>query len=145
MRRGRRDVIGAVALLGAAALVPLCGGADAWADRALETWRTCRGLSLAQGVSDLAMPVGVAVLAVAVGRALWRGHPEPLQLARVLAALAVGVLLTGSLKDFLDRPRPGAEFLAPGDCQRGNQPRGGRAARWSGRTHNGVSQVAPTR
>ena len=33
----------------------------------------------------------------------------------ILASLAVGTLLIGALKDVLDRPRPGAEFLTPGE------------------------------
>jgi undecaprenyl-diphosphatase len=106
--------LGALVLLAVAAVVPLCGPADAWLDRALDGWRTCRGLILAEQVSDLVKPVGAAVLALAVARALWRGRPRPLEVVWVLAALGAGVLLIGALKDVLDRPRPGAEFLAPG-------------------------------
>jgi len=111
--RWRRGGAGAAALLllCAAAVVPLCGAMDAWVDRACEAWRTCRGVVLAEQVSDLVRPVGIAVLVVAVARALWRGRPGWLSVLRVLAALGTGALLIGALKDFLDRPRPGAEFL----------------------------------
>ncbi len=108
------DALGPLALLAVAAIVPLLGAADAWIHRALEAWRTCGGLLLAERVSDLVMPVGVGLLAVAVGRALWRGRPAPLEIAWVLAALGAGVFLVGELKNFFDRPRPGAEFLASG-------------------------------
>lgn len=104
----------ALALLAAAAVVPLCGALDAWFDRSLDAWRTCRGLALADGVSRLVMPVGVALLCVAVIRALWRGRPGTMEVVWVLAAAGAGVLLVGALKDILDRPRPGAEFLLPG-------------------------------
>ena len=104
----------ALALLAAAALVPLCGTLDAWLDRSLDAWRTCDGLALADLVSRLVMPIGVAFLGVAVIRALWRRRPAPIEIAAVLAATGAGVLLVGALKDFLDRPRPGAEFLLPG-------------------------------
>jgi len=113
---GRRlaSPLGALVLLAVAALVTLCGPADAWIDRVFDGWRTCRGLVLAEQVSDLVKPVGAAVLAIAVARALWRGRPSVLEVVGVLAALGAGVLLIGALKDVLDRPRPGAEFLAPG-------------------------------
>ena len=103
----------ALALLAAAALVPIASGLDARLDWALEAWRTCRGLLVAERLSDLVQPVGLAVLAVATGRALWRGRPLR-EVAGILVSLAVGTLLIGALKDVLDRPRPGAEFLAPG-------------------------------
>jgi membrane-associated phospholipid phosphatase len=116
--RGPRDAgaLGgvALALLAATAAVPLCGAFDAWLDRALDAWRNCAGVALANRVSGLVMPVGVAFLAVAVARALWRGRPTLIEIASVLAALGVGLLLVGALKDVLDRPRPGAEFLLPG-------------------------------
>jgi hypothetical protein len=120
-------VLGPFALLAVAAAVPLLSPPDAWVDGALEAWRTCGGLLLAERVSDLVMPVGVGLLAVAVVRALWRGRPMPLEIAWVLAALGAGVLLVGGLKDFLDRPRPGAEFLDPGG---GSFPSGHPDARW---------------
>jgi len=60
------------------------------------------------------MPVGVTFLALAVARAVWRRQPGLLEIAAILAAVGVGVLLVGMLKDVLDRPRPGAEFLLPG-------------------------------
>src|SRR4030095_3267568 len=91
-----------------------CGPVDAWLDRSLDAWRSCGGVALANRVSSLVMPVGVAVLAVVVARALWRGRPAPIEVAWVLAAAGVGVLLVGALKDVLDRPRPGAEFLVAG-------------------------------
>ena len=85
---------------------------DAHLDWALEAWRTCRGLSIADRVSDLVQPVGVAVLVLATGRALWHRRPAR-EVLGILASLAVGTLLIGALKDVLDRPRPGAE-AAPG-------------------------------
>ena len=118
MPRGPRDAgaLGAVALalLVATAAVPMCCALDAWLDRALDAWRTCGGVALADRVSRLVMPVGVTLLAVAVARALWRGRPGLIEIASTLAALGVGVLLVSELKDVLDRPRPGAEFLLPG-------------------------------
>jgi membrane-associated phospholipid phosphatase len=104
----------ALALLATAAVVLVCGPVDAWLDRSLDAWRSCGGVALANRVSSLVMPVGVAVLAVAVARALWRGRPAPIEVAWVLAAAGAGVLLVGALKDVLDRPRPGAEFLVAG-------------------------------
>jgi membrane-associated phospholipid phosphatase len=112
-RRGGTDAA-ALALLVVAAAVTLCGPLDAWLDEVIEGWRTCSGVALAGRVSDLVTPVGLSAVAIAVARALWRGRPRPLEVLRVLAALAAGVLLVGALKDFLDRPRPGAEFLGPG-------------------------------
>jgi len=103
----------AFALLAAAALVPFASDLDAHLDWALEAWRTCRGLSIADRVSDLVQPVGVTVLVLATGRALWRRRPAR-EVLGILASLAVGTLLIGALKDVLDRPRPGAEFLTPG-------------------------------
>jgi membrane-associated phospholipid phosphatase len=103
----------ALALLAVTTLVPFASGLDARLDWALEAWRTCRGLVLAERVSDLVQPVGLAVLALATAFALWRGRP-PRQVIGVLVSLAVGTLVIGALKDVFDRPRPGAEFLAPG-------------------------------
>jgi membrane-associated phospholipid phosphatase len=104
----------ALALLAAAATVPLSGQLDAWLDRSLDAWRTCSGIALANLVSRLVMPVGVAFLGIAVIRALWRKQPALLEVVSVLAAAGAGVLVVGALKDVLDRPRPGAEFLLPG-------------------------------
>lgn len=103
----------AFALLAAAALVPFASALDARLDWALEAWRTCRGLELADRVSDLVQPVGIAVLVLATARALWRGRSFR-EVLGILVSLAVGTLLIGALKDVLDRPRPGAEFLTPG-------------------------------
>src|SRR5262249_57359355 len=72
------------------------------------------GLAQANLVSSLVMPLGVALLCLAVARALWRRRPGLLEIFSVLAAVTAGVLLVGTLKDILDRPRPGAEFLLPG-------------------------------
>jgi membrane-associated phospholipid phosphatase len=104
----------ALALLVAAAAVPLGAALDASIDRVLDAWRTCDGIALASRVSDLVTPVGVTFLAVAAARAVWRRQPALLEIAGILAAVVVGVLLVGVLKDVLDRPRPGAEFLLPG-------------------------------
>jgi membrane-associated phospholipid phosphatase len=57
--------------------------------------------------------VVVGVLAAAVLRALWLGRPRPVEIAGILVALGAGVILIGELKEVLDRPRPGAEFLGP--------------------------------
>ena len=104
----------ALALLVVAAAVILCGPLDARLDETIEGWRTCSGVALAGRVSDLVMPVGLSAVAIALARSLWRGRPRPLEVLQIVAALAAGVLLVGALKDFLDRPRPGAEFLGPG-------------------------------
>src|SRR5262249_46852236 len=72
------------------------------------------GLAQANLVSSLVMPLGLAILCLAVARALWRRRPGLLEIFSVLAAVTAGVLLVGTLKDILDRPRPGAEFLLPG-------------------------------
>ncbi len=104
----------ALALLATAAALPLSGALDARIDGSLGAWRTCTGLAEASLVSSLVMPVGVAFLVLAVARALWRRQPAPLEIASLLAAVGAGVLLVGTLKDILDRPRPGAEFLLPG-------------------------------
>jgi membrane-associated phospholipid phosphatase len=111
---GRQGGTAALALLVVAAAAMACGPVDAWIDEVVALWRTCRGVALAGRVSDLVMPVGLSVVAVAVGRALWRGRPGAFDVLRVVVALAAGALLVGALKDFLDRPRPGAEFLGPG-------------------------------
>src|SRR4029453_18262136 len=42
-----------------------------------------------------------------------RGRPRPVEIAGIVAALVAGVVLIGELKELLDRPRPGAEFLGP--------------------------------
>jgi membrane-associated phospholipid phosphatase len=103
---------GALALLVAGAL-PLLGPVDAWLDGMLDAWRSCAGDALAVMVSNLVKPVGVGVLTAAVLRALWLGRPRPVEIAGILAALVAGVILIGELKELLDRPRPGAEFLGP--------------------------------
>jgi membrane-associated phospholipid phosphatase len=113
-RRGGTLVLLALALFAGGAALPLSGGLDAWFDRMLDAWRTCAGLALADRVSRLVMPVGVTALGVAVARALWRRRPPAIEVAWILAAAGAGVLLVGALKDVLDRPRPGAEFLLPG-------------------------------
>ena len=74
---------GAVALLVAGAL-PLLGPVDAWLDGMLDAWRSCAGEAVAVTVSNLVKPVGVAVLAAAVLRALWLGRPRPVEIARIL-------------------------------------------------------------
>ncbi len=104
----------ALALLAVAAAAPLGGAVDAWLDRALDAVRTCRGLAWASELSALVRPVGLSALGLAVLHALWRGRPRLLQIAGVIAATGAGALLVGALKDVLDRPRPGAEFLLPG-------------------------------
>ena len=114
MTRGPALVTLAFILLAAAAAAPLSAALDAWFDGTLDAWRTCTGLAEASRVSSLVMPVGVAFLGLALARALWRRQPGPLEIACILAAVGVGVLLVGTLKDILDRPRPGAEFLVPG-------------------------------
>jgi membrane-associated phospholipid phosphatase len=112
--RQRGTGTAALALLVVAAAVILGGPLDAWLDETIEGWRTCSGVALAGRVSDLVTPVGLSAVAIALARSLWRGRPRPLEVLRIVAALAAGVLLVGALKDFLDRPRPGAEFLGPG-------------------------------
>ena len=102
--RGAVLVRAAFALLAAAALVPFASDLDAHLDWALEAWRTCRGLSIADRVSDLVQPVGVTVLVLATGRALWRRRSAR-EVLGILASLAVGTLLIGALKDVFDRPR----------------------------------------
>jgi undecaprenyl-diphosphatase len=104
----------ALVLLVVAGAVLVLGPIDARIDEAVEAWRTCAGVALARRVSDLVTPIGLSVVALAMVRAIWRGRPGLLEVLRVVAALAAGVLLVGALKDFLDRPRPGAEFLGPG-------------------------------
>src|SRR4029453_18937618 len=42
-----------------------------------------------------------------------RGRPGPVEIAGIVAALVAGVILIGELKELVDRPRPGAEFLRP--------------------------------
>jgi membrane-associated phospholipid phosphatase len=113
-RRGGALVLLALALFAGAAILPSSGPLDAWFDRVLDGWRTCAGLALADRVSRLVKPVGVALLGLAVVRALWRRRPAALEVGWILAAAGAGVLLVGALKDVLDRPRPGAEFLLPG-------------------------------
>jgi len=108
----RRSAI-ALALLAAVAAVPLLGTVDARLDTMLEAWRTCGGEWLASLVSDRVGPIGVTVLVAVVLRALWSGRPGRVDVVRTLAALGIGVVLIGELKEFLRRPRPGAEFLGP--------------------------------
>jgi membrane-associated phospholipid phosphatase len=108
----RRQLLG-VAVLATLATVPLLGPLDAWLDGMLDAWRSCAGEEIATLVSRLVTPVGVTLLTVAVLRALRLGRPRPVEIAGILAALIAGVLLVGELKELLDRPRPGAEFLGP--------------------------------
>jgi membrane-associated phospholipid phosphatase len=100
-------------LVAVLAAVPLLAPADVRLDAMLDRWRSCAGDGVAALVSDLVEPVGLAVLAVAVLRALWLGRPGRLEVAGILAALGAGVLVIGQLKELLDRPRPAAEFLGP--------------------------------
>jgi membrane-associated phospholipid phosphatase len=102
-----------VALLAIVAAVPLLGAVDARLDTMLDAWRSCTGEALATGVSDLVGPVGVGVLAAVVLRSVWQGRPAPAEIVRILATLGVGVILVGELKEFFERPRPGAEFAGP--------------------------------
>jgi len=111
--RRRPAQIGGVALLAAVGAVPFLGVVDARLDMMLEASRTCRGEALAALVSNLVGPVGIGVLVAVVLRSLWRGLPAPLEIVRILATTGVGVILIGELKEFLDRPRPGAEFAGP--------------------------------
>lgn len=111
--RRRSTTAIALALLAAIAAVPLLGTVDARLDMLLDAWRTCGGDTLATLVSDLVGPIGVAVLAAVALRALWSGRPGPVDVVRTLAALGIGVILIGELKEFLRRPRPGAEVLGP--------------------------------
>jgi membrane-associated phospholipid phosphatase len=111
--RRRPAQVAAVALLAAVAAVPLLGAVDARLDTMLDAWRTCPGEALATLVSNLVGPVGAGVLVAVVLRALWLGRPAPLEIVRILATTGVGVILIGELKEFLDRPRPGAEFGGP--------------------------------
>jgi membrane-associated phospholipid phosphatase len=111
--RRRPAQVAAVALLAAVAAVPFLGAVDARLDTMLDASRTCPGEALATLVSDLVGPVGVAVLAVVVLRSVWNGRPAPAEIVRILATLGAGVILVGELKEFLDRPRPGAEFAGP--------------------------------
>jgi membrane-associated phospholipid phosphatase len=103
----------ALALLAAVAAVPLLGTVDARLDSMLDPWRTCGGETLVTLVSDLVGPIGVAVLVAVALRALWSRRLGPVDVVRTLAALGVGVVLIGELKEFLRRPRPGAEVLGP--------------------------------
>lgn len=111
---GRRPMgpvaLGLVALV---AFVPLLGRLDARLDGMLDAWRSCAGEELATLVSNLVAPVGVGVLVAAVLRAVWLGRLGAVEIAGILAALGAGVLMIGELKELLDRPRPGAEFLGP--------------------------------
>jgi len=111
--RRRSTTALALAILAALAAVPLLGTVDARLDTMLDAWRTCGGETLAALVSDLVGPVGVAVLVAVALRALWSGRLGRLDVVRILAALGVGVVLIGELKEFLRRPRPGAEVLGP--------------------------------
>jgi membrane-associated phospholipid phosphatase len=104
----------ALALLAAVAAVPLLGTVDARLDTMFDAWRTCGGETLVTLVSDLVGPIGVAVLVAVALRALWSRHIGPVDIVKTLAALGVGVVLIGELKEFLRRPRPGAEVLGPG-------------------------------
>jgi len=69
---GRQGGTGAaaLALLVVAAAMLLLGPVDARIDEALAGWRTCGGVDLAGRVSDLVMPVGLSVVAIALARAL---------------------------------------------------------------------------
>jgi membrane-associated phospholipid phosphatase len=111
--RRRPAQVAAVALLATLAAVPFLGAVDARLDTMLDAWRTCPGEALATLVSNLVGPVGVGVLVAVVLRSLWRGRPAPLAILRILATTGVGVILIGELKEFLNRPRPGAEFGGP--------------------------------
>ena len=103
----------AVVLLATVAAVPLLGAVDARLDTMLDAWRSCPGEALATLVSNLVGPVGVGVLVAVVLRSVWNGRPTPAEIVRILATLGAGVILVGELKEFLDRPRPGAEFAGP--------------------------------
>src|SRR5262249_5849160 len=103
----------AFALVAAGAAVPLPRTGDARLGPMLDAWRTCGGETLAALVRDVVGPVGVAVLVAVALRALWSRRLGPVDVVRMLAALGVGVVLIGELKEFLRRPRPGAEVLGP--------------------------------
>ena len=113
IRRRPAQIAAVALLLAAVGAVPFLGAVDARLDVMLEASRTCRGEALAALVSNLVGPVGVGVLVAVVLRSLWRGRPGPLEIVRILATTGVGVILIGELKEFLDRPRPGAEFAGP--------------------------------
>ena len=112
---GRRRILAvALGLFATVAAVPLFGTVDAGLDTMLDAWRSCTGEAIATLVSDLVGPIGVAVLFAVVLRSLWLGRPAPLEMVGVLVAMGVGVGLVGELKEFLDRPRPGAELFGSG-------------------------------
>ena len=113
IRRRPAQIAAVALLLAAVGAVPFLGAVDARLDVMLEASRTCRGEALAALVSNLVGPVGIGVLVAVVLRSLWRGRPGPLEIVRILATTGVGVILIGELKEFLDRPRPGAEFAGP--------------------------------
>jgi len=113
LTRRRPARAAAVVLLATVAAVPLLGAVDARLDTMLDAWRSCPGEALATLVSNLVGPVGVAVLVAVVLRSVWNGRPAPAEIVRILATLGAGVILVGELKEFLDRPRPGAEFAGP--------------------------------
>ena len=113
IRRRPAQIAAVALLLAAVGAVPFLGAVDARLDVMLEASRTCRGEALAALVSNLVGPVGIGVLVAVVLRSLWRGRPGPLEIVRILATTGVGVILIGELKEFLERPRPGAEFLGP--------------------------------
>ena len=113
LTRRRPARAAAVVLVATVAAVPLLGAVDARLDTMLDAWRSCPGEALATLVSNLVGPVGVAVLVAVVLRSVWNGRPAPAEIVRILATLGAGVILVGELKEFLDRPRPGAEFAGP--------------------------------
>ena len=113
LTRRRPAQAAAVVLLATVAAVPVLGAVDARLDTMLDAWRSCPGEALATLVSNLVGPVGVAVLAAVVLRSVWNGRPAPAEIVRILATLGAGVILVGELKEFLHRPRPGAEFAGP--------------------------------
>ena len=113
LSRQRAARAGAGALLATLAAVPLLGTLDARLDTMLDAWRSCPGEVVATLVSDWVGPVGAVVIAAVVLRSVWCGRPRPLEIVRILATLGVGFMLIGELKEFLHRPRPGAEFAGP--------------------------------
>lgn len=113
LSRQQRTAATALALFVAVGAVPFLATIDARLDTMLVAWRGCVGETLATLVSDLVGPVGVGVLVAVVLRSIWLGRPGPVEIVRVLVTLGVGVVLVGELKEFISRPRPGAEFPGP--------------------------------
>jgi membrane-associated phospholipid phosphatase len=96
----------------AIAAVPFLGSLDAAIALQLDRSRTCAGKAFFNAVSNGAQPVGFWLVVAALALSLVRGErPRLSHAAQSVVAFFAGSFLLEAIKDFIERPRPGVEFL----------------------------------